>query len=87
MVSEVLVTRKYQVTIPKEIREKLKIEVGDRLLIRIEGGKIVLEPIKGREALARLSSIASKYLGGPKEIDAVKLIEESLRRKTSIYRY
>jgi len=41
--SFVKVTRKYQVTIPKEIREKRGIEIGDRLKVGLEGGKIVLE--------------------------------------------
>jgi len=31
---EVIVTRKFQVTIPKEIRETLEINVGDRLMIK-----------------------------------------------------
>ena len=42
--SEVVVTRKFQVTIPKKIREKLKIDIGDRLLVKVVDGKIVMEP-------------------------------------------
>ncbi|RLF02438.1 MAG: AbrB/MazE/SpoVT family DNA-binding domain-containing protein, partial [Thermoprotei archaeon] len=34
---EVVVTRKYQVTIPKEVREELGIKVGDRLLVSVRG--------------------------------------------------
>ena len=41
--SVVKVTRKYQVTIPKEIRERRGIEIGDRLKVSLEGGKIALE--------------------------------------------
>ncbi len=85
MMKEVVVTRKYQVTIPKEIREKLGIKVGDRLLVRVEGKYILLEPIKPRDALERLLSIADKYLGGPQEIDAVKFIEESLESEASVH--
>ncbi len=82
---EVIVTRKFQVTIPKEIREALGISIGDRLLVRMINGKIVLEPIKGSDALKRLSTIADKFLKGPKRIDAVKLVEESLKRETGIH--
>ena len=82
---EVVVTRKFQVTIPKEIREALGISIGDRLLVRMINGKIVLEPIKGSDALKRLSTIADKFLKGPKRIDAVKLVEESLKRETGIH--
>ena len=33
---EVVVTRKYQITIPKENRERLGIELGDMLLVLVE---------------------------------------------------
>ncbi|QXJ35413.1 AbrB/MazE/SpoVT family DNA-binding domain-containing protein [Saccharolobus shibatae] len=82
---ETVVTRKYQITIPKEIREALGIKVGDRLIVRVEDGKIIIEPVKASDALKRLATIADKYLGGPKRIDAVKLVEESLERETGLY--
>jgi len=84
-VREVVVTRKFQVTIPKEVREALGIKVGDRLLVRLEGGRIVLEPIKGSSALERLSSIADRLLGGPRRINAVKLVEKSLEREAGLH--
>ena len=82
---ETVVTRKFQITIPKVIREKLKIKVGDRLLISIQDDKIILKPIREHEALIKLAGIADKYLGGPKKINAVKLVEESLERETGIH--
>ncbi len=82
---EVVVTRKYQVTIPKEVREALGISIGDRLIVRVVDGKIVLEPIRGSDALKKLSTIADRILGGSKKIDAVKLVEESLERETGIH--
>lgn len=82
---EVVVTRKYQVTIPKEVREALGIRIGDRLIVRVVDGKIVMEPIRGSDALKRLSTIADRFLGGPKRIDAVKLVEESLEREASVH--
>lgn len=82
---ETVVTRKYQVTIPKEVREALGIRVGDRLVVKVEDGKIIMEPIKASDALKRLSTIADRYLGGPKTINAVKLIEKSLERETGIH--
>ena len=78
-------TRKYQITIPKSIREKLGIKVGDRLLIKLEDNKIVIEPIRPNEALEKLLTIADRILGGPKKIDAVRLVEESLERETGIH--
>ncbi len=37
------VARRYQVTIPEEVREKAKISVGDTVDVRYEDGRIVLE--------------------------------------------
>lgn len=75
---EVVVTRKFQVTVPKEARETVGIKIGDRLLVEVVDDKIVLRPIKGFDALARLSNISGRFFHGPKKIDAVKLIEGSL---------
>ena len=75
---EVIVTRKYQITIPKSIREKLGIRIGDRLLMEVDGDKIVIRPINHREVLDGLATIADRILSGPRKIDAVKLVEESL---------
>ena len=36
---------KGQVVIPKLVRERLGIAIGSRLLLRVEGGKIVLKPL------------------------------------------
>jgi len=42
-VPKVKVTRKYQVTIPEEVRHKTGVRVGDELLVREEEEKIVME--------------------------------------------
>ncbi len=41
----VRVTRNAQVTIPKEVREALGITEGDRVTVRVEGNRVVLERI------------------------------------------
>ncbi|MEX0569269.1 MAG: AbrB/MazE/SpoVT family DNA-binding domain-containing protein [Candidatus Njordarchaeota archaeon] len=71
----VKVTRKYQITIPKAIREDFNINVGDMLLIRKDGDKIVIEPIvrRDKDAVEKILNIFRKSL----PIDAVKLVEES----------
>ncbi|MHA1616724.1 MAG: AbrB/MazE/SpoVT family DNA-binding domain-containing protein [Candidatus Njordarchaeales archaeon] len=82
---EVIVTRKYQITIPKEIREKLGIKIGDKLVVSLEDDKIVIRPVKAMKALEKLASIADRILGGSKRIDAVKLVEESLKGETDLH--
>ena len=73
--SLIKVTRKYQITIPKEIRDKLNISIGDLLRIKVVKNYIVIEPIKPsiRDPIAHLSNLSKK----PTNIDAVKLVEES----------
>jgi len=45
----VKVTRKYQITIPRAIRETLNINVGDMLLVRKDSDRIVIGPIVRRD--------------------------------------
>ena len=49
---KVKVTRKYQVTIPKCIREEIDIKVGDELLVREEDGRIILEKPRDIDLIA-----------------------------------
>jgi len=69
------VTRKYQITIPKNIRKALKISIGDTLKIKIEKNRIMLEPVKPiiADPVEYLSGLSKKKT----KIDAVKLVEES----------
>jgi len=71
----VTVSKKYQVTIPREIREKVGLRVGDKVLVRVEGRKIIIEPITSVEGdpVKRMLSLVKK----PIDVDAVKLVEES----------
>jgi len=50
--ARVKVTRKYQVTIPQEVRRKVGVSVGDQLLVREEERKIIFEKPVDVEKLA-----------------------------------
>ena len=73
--SIVRITRKYQVTIPKKVREKLKLKVGDLLKVEVEEGKIVFRPLTPRseDPVEELLSLVKE----PLDVDAVKLVEGS----------
>ncbi len=43
---QVKVARRYQVTIPEEVRAKAKISIGDDVDVRYEDGKILLEKLE-----------------------------------------
>ena len=42
---ESIIGRKYTLVIPKAIREELALKQGQRVLIRVEGDRIVIEPL------------------------------------------
>lgn len=64
------VTRNYQITIPKEIREKLQINVGDILIVDVEKDRIIL----------RKEDLELPVLKGGKDL-SVEDIEASIRRE------
>jgi bifunctional DNA-binding transcriptional regulator/antitoxin component of YhaV-PrlF toxin-antitoxin module len=74
-VEEVVVTSDFKVEIPEELRKKLG----------IKQGAIILQPLRPKEALEILETIADRYLGGPRRINAVRLVEESLDREAGIH--
>lgn len=43
---QTLVSTKFQVVIPKEVRKKLQVKAGQRMNVSINGEKIVLSPSK-----------------------------------------
>ena len=43
---QVKVARRYQVTIPEEVRARAKISIGDDVDVRYEDGKILLEKLE-----------------------------------------
>lgn len=71
----VRVTRKYQVTIPKRVRELLKIRIGDLMKVSVQDHKIILEPVVKRteDPVEDMLNLIKK----PMDVDAVKLVEES----------
>lgn len=73
--SIVRITRKYQITIPKEVREKLNLRIGDLLKVEVEDDKIVLKPLikRKKDPIKELLNLVKE----PLNIDAVKLVEES----------
>ncbi|MBX6422048.1 AbrB/MazE/SpoVT family DNA-binding domain-containing protein [Thermosulfurimonas sp. F29] len=73
------VTSKGQITLPKPVREALKLRIGDKVEITIEDGKAVLRPLSKRveEVFGKLSREGKGYT--VEEMDA-HLKEEIKRR-------
>jgi AbrB family looped-hinge helix DNA binding protein len=70
----VRIKRKYQITIPKKIRERLGIREGDKLKMKIKENTVVIEVPKKEK---NPSDALWKVFGKSMDIDAVKLVEES----------
>ncbi len=64
MTAVTTITSKSQVTIPKEVRETLKLRAKDRLLVTVQGDHIVMIPIRMRP-LAELFGALPIEEGGP----------------------
>ena len=78
MAFEATVTSKGQLTIPKEVRERLAIEPGEKVLFRFdeEGGvRMVNVPADPMERLE-----AAQERAAPLELDATELIERERER-------
>jgi AbrB family looped-hinge helix DNA binding protein len=78
-IPEVKVTRKYQITIPKEIRRHLKINIGEKLPIKRKGAKIIIEV---KNPIERPSDYLWNISKKQTRINVVNLIKTS-RRKMS----
>jgi len=72
-VAVVRVTRNHQITIPAEVRRRLGIKAGDRVVVEVEGDRIVI-----RKASGDLPRIRLGLRLIPEEID--RLVEEGAAR-------
>lgn len=73
-----VLTKKWQTTIPKDIRKYLSLEPNDRILYLIEGEKVILKPIRGN-----ILDLKGSVLIKEKPIDFKKLRKETKKRIAS----
>ena len=71
----VRVSKRYQVVIPKEIRRKLNIREGDKILFEIEGDEVRIKKVKDFLSLA---GILKGDAPSPKELR--NKVEEEIAR-------
>jgi AbrB family looped-hinge helix DNA binding protein len=63
MAVKISIDKKGRILIPKSLREKMRVEVGDDLLIETEGDRITLRPVR-QEALLKKEYGIWVYQGG-----------------------
>lgn len=74
LIEEVKVTRKYQVTIPEKVRSELGVKIGDKLIVKSENNRIVME---APERISNPSDVLWNLFGKTINVNAVTLVEES----------
>jgi bifunctional DNA-binding transcriptional regulator/antitoxin component of YhaV-PrlF toxin-antitoxin module len=62
------------VTIPEDVREKLGVRIGDKLVVKSEDNRIIMESPKH---ISNPSDKLWNLFGKPTNIDATKLVEDS----------
>ena len=74
---EVRVGRRRTLVIPKAVAEEVGIEEGSRVLLRVEGGRIVIEPVRDAIWLALRGEKVAR-------VALEELEEESLERQEEL---
>jgi AbrB family looped-hinge helix DNA binding protein len=75
---QTVITSKFQTTIPKKIREKVKLAINDTLDWKVERGKIVVVPLH-KKFLLRKNSIKT----GPGNIEKDIASAREIRARSS----
>ena len=75
--SESVTTRKGQVTIPKDIRDHLKAQVGEKVMFVLRGNDVVLKVLRGSILDLRGSVKPAKH---PEDFEAIR---RSVKRRVS----
>ncbi|AOQ23293.1 hypothetical protein MTAT_18250 [Moorella thermoacetica] len=76
-------TERGQVTIPKEMREKLQINQNTRLRVYIDGNKVVLEPVSPLDLILKELEVEAREKGFTRqELDKeIAMVRERLMKE------
>lgn len=77
------VSTKGQIVIPAAVREELEIEPGTRVAVRVEGGRVILDPETLAAKFRKIEQMRGCTKGGPSMTDAL-LEERKLEREREL---
>lgn len=80
MATKISVDKAGRVVLPKSLREKMRVEAGDDLLIEAEGDRITLRPLR-REALLKKELGIWVYQGEPSDTSIPDLIDAEREKR------
>jgi len=72
---EAKITSKGQITVPREIRHRLGVKPGDRLLFEQDGDVVRVRPVRKKSAFARYRGIGNPGMASGREAVLRKLHE------------
>ncbi len=74
----------FRITIPKEVRERWDLRVGDEMELKVEGDKIVIRPLKlPKDPVLLIAGLAKGEAVKLKEVEeaVIEELEEKLKRE------
>jgi len=80
MATKISIDKAGRVVLPKSLREKLRVEAGDDLLVEAEGDRITLRPIR-QEALLKKEYGIWVYQGQPSDTSIPDLIDAEREKR------
>lgn len=73
-------TSKFQITLPKRIREKIPIKPGEKVYLEVQNDKITIRAVTAEKGvLERLYGTVDKKFDAVEEIHKVRACEKDLR--------
>jgi len=80
MSEESVIGRRYTLVIPKAVREELTLKQGQRVLIRVEGRRIVIEPLPWDPYEVMEEVVGEPYEEGREEVKAEEWLKSRAGR-------
>jgi len=80
MSEESVIGRRYTLVIPKAVREELTLKQGQRVLIRVEGGRIVIEPLPCDPYKVMEEVVGEPYVEGREDAKAEEWLKSHAGR-------
>jgi len=81
MKTTVRLTRKGQITVPRQVRETLGLHAGDEIELSVEDGKIVIRPVRRYSVDELLKLLPGSPTSYPGEVAEKAAIVQELARK------
>ena len=77
---ETFIGKRYTLVIPKSVREEIGLKEGQRVLVRVEAGKIIIEPLPSNPYQVLEEIIGEPYDEAKEEVKAEKWLKNHASR-------